>query len=218
MTLDVAGAFGFTVGYSVAIAMTQGTPTARFRFRVLAVIDERHLTQKSLKGQDWGESSEGWISNKLSGRRGINLDEADDIATRLHYPLSELVRRPGDRTYELDNLEARVIEAFRQLSRPEQNAFVTTITLRQRPAPYAGEKVAKALHRSAARTAAHGSPFATRPLSAELSPNVQQHVSALDQASHDEELEIARRQTPATRPLGAKKTPSDRRARKPDAG
>jgi len=121
------------------VAMTRLPARDRFVLRVRAILDEKKLPQKAARGSN----SEEWISTKLSGARNLQLNEAEEIADALQVPLAELLRKPEDSVYELDNMEARLIEAYRQLSKPEQDAFVLVMTLRHRPAPYAsGRKVA----------------------------------------------------------------------------
>lgn len=119
------------VRYSLG-GMAPATASRRFRLRVLELMEERHITQKALKGNN----TEGWISNKIHGRRGVQLDEAEEIAGALQVPLAELIRRPDDQHYTLDNLESRLVEAFRQFSKDEQSALLILATLRQRQAPH----------------------------------------------------------------------------------
>lgn len=104
------------------------TPFERFRLRVLDLLEDRGLFQKDLKGP----FSAGWISNKLKGSRGLYFRDVTQIAEALNVPVSELVRHPDDKTYDLSALEARLIEAFRKLSITEQQALLTMATLRHR--------------------------------------------------------------------------------------
>lgn len=135
------------------------TATARFRLRVISLLEEKGWTQKSLKG----DSSEGWISNVITGRRNLKLDDAEKIAARLQRPLAELLRRPDDHVYELDNLEARLVEAFRAMNETEQQAFITIATLRQRQPPNVlGGKVAVGRGLPISKGAAHGGASSTR--------------------------------------------------------
>lgn len=100
----------------------------RFVLRVTGLLADRKQTQKSLRG----EYSEGWISNIVKLRRALKLDDAEDIAEALGVPLSELIRRPDDRTYELNGTEARLLDAFRRMSPTEQQSLITIATLRYR--------------------------------------------------------------------------------------
>lgn len=135
------------------------TALARFRLRVIEVLDARGLTQKSIRGT----KTEGWIANIIAGRRNLRLDDAEAIADALQMPLSELVRRADDRTYELDNLESLLVETFRQFHPDEQKALLTIVTLRQRPAPYAaGKQVAPARATTTSRGAAYGGASSAR--------------------------------------------------------
>jgi hypothetical protein len=100
----------------------------RFVLRVTGLLAERRQTQKSLRG----DKSEGWISNIVKLRRALKLDDADEIANALEVPLSELVRRPEDVTYQLSGPEARLLDAYRQLAQAEQQSILTLATLRSR--------------------------------------------------------------------------------------
>lgn len=171
------------------------TTAERFIDRVRDVLDEKHIPQKELlrEGQ-----SQGWISNKLRGRRRMTLNEAAEIAEALNMPLTELLRKPEDRVYELDNLEVRVMDAFRQLSDEEQTATVTLLTLRQRQAPYAtGRQLAMKARRTSStrgprgRIASAGTAAGTDAVDDAIST----FVDALStQAPHPG------RETPAARP------------------
>jgi len=134
------------------------TALKRFRLRVIEVLEQRGLTQKSLKG----DRTEGWIANIIAGRRNLRLDDAERIADALQMPLSELVRRPDDRTYELDNLESLLVETFRQFSVEEQKALLTVITVRHRQAPYATGRNVAASRVNSSRGATHGGASSTR--------------------------------------------------------
>ena len=128
MSIQTDTAFpGFTGCDNVPDAMAGMTAASRFILRVQEYID-KGVRQKDLKGPN----SEGWISNILKARRGLSLNDAEMIAEALKVPLAELLRRPDDAIYELDNLEGRLIEAYRALARPEQEALLTLATLRQR--------------------------------------------------------------------------------------
>lgn len=100
----------------------------RFRLRVISLLEDRKQTQKSLRG----DKTEGWISNIMLGRRGIKIQDAEEIADILNVPLAELIRRPEDQVYELSPTETRLIEAFRRMSLTEQHALLTMATLRYR--------------------------------------------------------------------------------------
>lgn len=100
----------------------------RFVLRVTGLLEDRKQPQKSLRG----EKTEGWISNIVKLRRALKLNDADEIAEALGVPLSELVRRPEDRTYELSGNEARLLDAYRRMSPVEQQALITIATLRYR--------------------------------------------------------------------------------------
>lgn len=102
--------------------------TERFRLRVIGLLEEKGLHQKDLRGS----KTEGWVSNIITGRRGIKLDDVEGIAEALNVPVAELVRRGDDRVYDLSGTEARLIDAFRQLSFNEQTSLLTLATLRLR--------------------------------------------------------------------------------------
>lgn len=104
------------------------TIVERFRLRVIALLEDRGLTQKSIRGT----KTEGWVSNIITGRRGIRLIDVEEVANALNVPVAELMRRPEDRCYDLSSTEARLIEAFRRLSHVEQQALLTVATLRFR--------------------------------------------------------------------------------------
>lgn len=159
------------------------TARERFLFRVHSTLEERNLNQKDLKGAN----SEGWISNKLRGQRDLKLNEAEQIADALQVPLAELLRKPEDSVYELDNLEARVVEAYRQLSKPEQDACVLLLTLRHRPAPYAtGRKVAIHGGTKPYTGVPHGSSaVSARPAAAALPESVRILVAEFEQRIAD---------------------------------
>lgn len=107
---------------------TSMTVVERFRLRVISLLEDRGLKQNMIRGS----KTEGWVSNILTGRRGIRLNDVEEIASALNVPVAELVRRPDDRTYDLTATEARLIEAFRRLSQTEQHALLTLATLRFR--------------------------------------------------------------------------------------
>lgn len=154
------------------LVMPRMTARERFLLRVHSVREQRNLHQKDLKGSN----SEQWISNKLRGLRDLSLNEAEEIADALQVPLAELLRRPDDLVYELDNLEGRLIDAFRQLNAAEQDALLTLSTLRLRPAPYAtGRKVAT-LQATQAKGAAHGG--ASSPARVAANPERVSHILA----------------------------------------
>jgi transcriptional regulator with XRE-family HTH domain len=116
---------------SITLCYDSGIVTTafeRFRMRVLDLLEDRGINQKALRG----EFTEGWISNKLQGRRKLYFSDVEQIADALNVPMSELVRHPEDRTYDLSATEARLIEAFRKLSQNEQQALLTLATSRFR--------------------------------------------------------------------------------------
>src|SRR3977135_4227089 len=104
------------------------TTVERFRVRVMGLIEDRGLNQKDLKGS----KTEGWISNIVTGRRGIKLNDVEGIAEALNVPVAELVRKPEDRVYDLSATEARLIEAFRKIPAQEQQAILILSTARFR--------------------------------------------------------------------------------------
>lgn len=129
MTGQLDTAVVFVTDCDTVCAVGMMTAASRFILRVQEVLDSGEFKQKDLSVGN----SEGWISNILKARRGLRLNDAAEIAAAMGRPLSELVRETENTLYELDNLEARAIEAFRQLSKAEQEAFVTIVTLRHRP-------------------------------------------------------------------------------------
>jgi len=100
----------------------------RFRVRVADLLEQRGLKQKSLVA----DKTEGWISNIMTGRRGVRLEDLDTIAGVLNVPPAELIRDPHNQTFELTPNEIRLVEAFRRLSPTEQQALLTLATLRYR--------------------------------------------------------------------------------------
>lgn len=162
--------------------------TKRFVLRVTELLAERKQTQKSLRG----ENSEAWISNIVKLRRALKLDDADDIATALDVPLSELVRRPEDVTYELDGTEARLLDAYRQLAPVEQQALITLATLRTRRIGRPSKKVqpntTKRLNPTSGgrkvteslATLSPGGSLASGRVPSSLSPDVQRLVSEFE--------------------------------------
>jgi hypothetical protein len=177
--------------------MAKMTARDRFLLRVHGILEERDLNQKDLRGTN----SEGWISNKLRGKRNLTLNEAEEIADALPVPLTELLRRPENAVYELDNLEARLLEAFRQLAKQEQDAFLTIITLRHRAAPYAtGRKMAPRTPLLGA--SAHGASLSTRrAAAASIAEDVRTLVTDFEQRLA-EAIGDARQQTPTpSRPI-----------------
>jgi transcriptional regulator with XRE-family HTH domain len=104
------------------------TIVERFRLRVIGLLEDRGLTQKAIRGS----KTEGWVSNIITGRRGIRLNDVEQIADALNVPVAELMRRPEDHVYDLSQTESRLIEAFRKLSHHEQQALLTMATLRFR--------------------------------------------------------------------------------------
>ena len=100
----------------------------RFRVRVADLLEQRGLKQKALSA----DKSEGWISNIMTGRRGVRLQDLESIAGVLGVPPSELIRAPEDTMIELTATEGRIVEAFRRLSPTEQQALLTVATLRYR--------------------------------------------------------------------------------------
>lgn len=180
------------------------TPSGRFSLRVLDILRARKQKQKTLKGSE-GESA---ISMKLRGLRGISLDDAFEIAGLLDYPLSELVSAPDSSIYDLNVKEQRMIDAFRRLSKEEQDAFLVTVTLRFRSASNAvGRRVAKP-----SRQSAHGdSPSAG---GSALSPNVRREIVTAEAAI---DAQITGRQAPNTRPPKPHSPSRDRRDDKPHA-
>jgi transcriptional regulator with XRE-family HTH domain len=108
---------------------TPMTLAQRFRLRVAEILEGKGLHQKDLAA----EGKDSWVSNKLAGRRGITLQDVEQIAGALNVPPAELVRSPADRVYELRAVEAEIVEAFRKLSDGEQRALLTIATLRLRP-------------------------------------------------------------------------------------
>lgn len=101
-----------------------------------ALRDRKESGREKVRDQDLadatGNTSKSWAGNMRALRREITLNDAAAIAERLEMPLSELVRRPDDVTYELTGLEARVIEAYRTLQPSEREALLTLATLRYR--------------------------------------------------------------------------------------
>lgn len=179
--------------------MAKMTARERFLLRVHSVLDERDLNQKDLKGAN----SEGWISNKLRGQRDVKLNEAEQIADALQVPLAELLRKPEDSVYELDNVESRLVEAFRQLSKPEQDAFVLTVTLRHRPAPYpTGRKVA---HRPSSLQpgGVHGSAASARGATASTADEIRALTSEFDRRLAEALGESGGQTSSARRPVPA---------------
>lgn len=106
----------------------------RFRVRVADLLEQRGLKQKALIG----ENTEGWISNIMTGRRGVRLEDLETIAGVLGIPPAELIRDPENSTLELTPTEVRLVQAFRALSGHEQHAVLTIATLRQRKARATG--------------------------------------------------------------------------------
>lgn len=158
-----------TVCY-VSAAVALNTASGRFRFRVMDILRARKQKQHTLKGSESASA----LSMKMRGLRGISLDDAAEIADALGFPLAELVSAPDSSFYDLNAKEQRVIEAYRQLGKDEQDAFLTTVTLRQRQGPYqAGRRVAKM-----SSQAAHGGTPSTR-LPA-LSESAQRAAAAAD--------------------------------------
>lgn len=100
----------------------------RFRVRVADLLEQRGLKQKELRG----DHTEGWISNIMTARRGVGLEDLESIANILNIPPAELIRDPMNTTLELTPNEIRLVQAFRALSGHEQNAVLTMATLRQR--------------------------------------------------------------------------------------
>lgn len=183
---DLASARSLTVSYSPA-PVPLHTPSGRFRFRVLDILRARKQPQNTLKGSE----SESALSMKMKGLRGISLDDAAEIAKTLGFPLAELVSDPDSSFYDLNAKEQRLVEAYRLLSKDEQDAFLTTVTLRQRQAPNTtGRKVAHA-----PRQSAHGSsPSAS---GSALSPNVRREITTAEAAIN---AQITRGQAPTARP------------------
>jgi transcriptional regulator with XRE-family HTH domain len=122
---DLACIEAFTLRYSENDSMNI---RMRFRVRVADLLERRGLKQKTLIG----DNTEGWISNIMTGRRGVRLEDLEAIANILNVPPSELIRAPTDVTLELTPQEVRLVEAFRVLSGVEQHALLMVATLRQR--------------------------------------------------------------------------------------
>lgn len=164
-----------TVCY-VPAPVALNTASGRFRFRVLDILRARNQKQKTLKGRESASA----LSMKMRGFRGISLDDAAEIADALGFPLAELVSAPDSSFYDLNAKEQRIIDAYRQLGKDEQDAFLTTVTLRQRPGPnQAGRRVAKKPLQSA-----HGGSSAARPsaLSEHVHGPVAHAADAIDAA------------------------------------
>jgi transcriptional regulator with XRE-family HTH domain len=188
------------------------TASARFRLRVLSILDDRDIAQKTLRGAN----SESWISNKLRGTRGLALNDAEEIAAALQVPIAELLRRPDDQLYELDNAEVRVVDAFRQLAAHEQDAVVTLLTLRQRPAAHAsGRQIAtERRHRQpTSPSRAYGSAPPARPSS--LPPTVKRHAAKFVEDLPELEPHPAGEQASKTGPDRADVPAGHRRGRGP---
>lgn len=123
-----------TVSYKACYSAGGMDIRMRFRVRVADLLEQRGLKQKALRA----DNSEGWISNIMTGRRGIRLEDLETIAGILNTPPAELIRDPANAILELTPLEVRLVEAFRVLSGHEQAALLTIATLRQRKARQAG--------------------------------------------------------------------------------
>lgn len=184
------------------------TARERFRLRVISLLEQRGLTQKALKG----ERSEGWISNIIAGRRNLKLDDAQQIADALQTPLAELLTRPDDQLYELDNLESLLIESFRQLAPDEQKALLTITTLRHRQAPYAsGRPIAtpRAAAYVPSRGAAHGGASSAHRTG--TADDEIQHV--IERAVKDIRAVESRQQAPITGAVSAPRPRDHRKVR-----
>lgn len=213
LSIGSVNILAFSVNHCVvSICRLQVTIEDLLRHNIRQLLYERGMKPAELvrmvAGTKTRTKTDSWLSrilnppiNNPKEKRGMRLPDVERVAKVFGLGAHELLN-PGISRYTERRRQPRRILLDRRSGKERR----------------LGKELAQPADRSAARTATHGSPFATRPLSEEFSPNVQQHVSALDQAVHDEETAGTRRQTPASRPVGAKKTPSDRRARKPDAG
>ncbi|HMJ82296.1 MAG TPA: hypothetical protein VK504_03975 [Vicinamibacterales bacterium] len=182
----------------------------RFILRVTGLLSDRQQTQKSLRG----DKTEGWISNIVKLRRALKLDDAETIADALETPLSELVRRPEDVTYELSGAEARLLDAYRQLAPAEQQSLLTLATLRTRrvgrPSKHSATKrlhphIEVALNTNTPTASASSSPGVTNDGSRSLPPvpaAIQEILARADReiANYRASVDGAREQAPTARP------------------
>lgn len=115
----------------------------RVRWRVNNLLDRQKLSQRKLAKHVGTDSTS--MSRLLSGKRGIKVSELDSIAEFLKVPVAELLRAPDDRVYELRADEAEVVDRYRGLPSPGQEALLTLFSyLIQKPVPAGGAHVTPA--------------------------------------------------------------------------
>lgn len=79
-----------------------------------------------MTGREFGKKlghGDQWVSNLLTGRFGLSLDELDAAARAVGVPPSELVRDYDEEARVLTPSESRILRALRQLPMPIRDHF-----------------------------------------------------------------------------------------------
>lgn len=124
---------GFTCGKGRAITepvMPRLTVSQRLRARLKTLLKRGDQTQIESWSQRPGGSGIrqqelSYFLNAKEGRRGLTLDDLDDLATFFRVTVGELL---GDtKTSELSSEEQHLLYAFRALAQPDQEHFLALL-------------------------------------------------------------------------------------------
>jgi transcriptional regulator with XRE-family HTH domain len=93
----------------------------RLRGRLALLLDDRtpagKIRQKRLA--DYMGKSEAWLSNVLSGKRGLRIVDLDKLSEFFHIPPSELVREGNGELVEVTPTELRLLRRLRGIERTD---------------------------------------------------------------------------------------------------
>lgn len=109
----------------------------RLRRRLNHMIDERtnagRIRHKAL-ARFMGKS-EVWLSNVLSGKRGVRIVDLDKLADFFRIPVSEFVRETDADLREVTPTELSLLRTFRRLSDADKAAYLHVLGLQSDSTP-----------------------------------------------------------------------------------